>query len=492
MQTITYTANKVASQFHLDDSFVRLLLGAIRCGKSVANCQEVFMRAARQEPASDGIRYSRWAIVRNTYPDLKQTTIKTWRDWFPEKYFGNIKWDSPIIHHIKINDIDLEVLFISLDRDDDVKKLMSLELTGIYFNELQFISELLFDKAIERVNNYPPKQRGVSITFGGVIADTNPPNTKHWIYERFEKKRPETHKIFKYEPAVIRLDAIPIEFKEMIKSSEIAYSRDGTAYVQNRNADYIKHLQKSDYYLNVVKSSYDEDIRVYYQGEYGTVSRNKRVYPEYNDKIHCVPHIAYSPLLTLGLGWDFGRTPAVVITQMSNDGVLCVLDEICGYDITLDEFVTNAVIPHLNRKYEGWQKDYHSVGDPAGISKNQLTNDCCFDVLNETGIYTTPALSQSFERRKEAVSFFLRRLVSGRPAFLISEKCEVLREGFNGEYYYYRLKISHDERYREEPEKNKCSHPHDGLQYISLYYRQDFDYQKDDMRDDLYRPNIVA
>ena len=485
MRKITYNASKTASSFHLNNSFVRLQLGAIRCGKSVSNCLEIFRRAAEQQEAPDGIRYSRWAICRNTYPDLKSTTIKTWLDWFPTSVYGDIKYDSPIVHRIKVAEIDLEVLFISLDRDDDVKKLMSLELTGIYFNELQFISELLFDKAIERVNNYPPKKMGVPITFGGVIADTNPPDVRHWIYERFETKRPETHQIFKYPPAVVRVD-------NSMNVENIAYSRNGTGYIQNPKADYIKNLQDSNYYLNVVKSSYDEDIRVYYQGEYGAVTRNKRVYSEYNDQLHCVPHISYSPALEIGMGWDFGRTPALVLVQLSKDGVLCSIDEICGEDIVLEEFVNSIVIPHLNRNFIGWRNNYISVGDPAGISKNALTNDCCFDVLNQCGIYTTPALSQSFERRKNAVSYFMRKMVGGRPAFQLSSKCAVLRQGFNGDYYYYQLKISHDNhRYREEPEKNMTSHPHDALQYIALNYYQYFDRDAYVRSESSYKPNII-
>src|SRR3982750_1352880 len=133
MASITYNATKTASQFHLSDSFVRLLFGPVRCGKTVASCMEIFRRASQQEPSEDGIRYSRWAIFRNTYPELKMTTIKTWVDWFPENIFGKIKWDSPINQIIRVGDIRLEIFFVSIDRAEDISKLLSLELTGAYF-----------------------------------------------------------------------------------------------------------------------------------------------------------------------------------------------------------------------------------------------------------------------------------------------------------------------------------------------------------------------
>ena len=81
MNQIIYNATKTASNFHLDNSRVRLLVGPVGCGKSVANCLEIFKRSAEQEAGEDGIKRSRWAIIRNTYPELKATTIKTWQQW---------------------------------------------------------------------------------------------------------------------------------------------------------------------------------------------------------------------------------------------------------------------------------------------------------------------------------------------------------------------------------------------------------------------------
>src|SRR5579862_6033554 len=143
--------------------------------------------------------------------------------------------------------------------------------------------------------------------------------------------------------------------------------------------------------MNLVSSHNDDTIHVSYMGNYGIVRKNKRVYNEYNDKIHCVEVLQYSPVLELGLGWDFGRTPAVVITQLSNHGQLLCLGEICSEDMGLDEFVGDIVIPHLNKNYTGWRKNFVSIGDPAGAAKNQTDERCCFDILQKHGIPTRPA-----------------------------------------------------------------------------------------------------
>ena len=68
--------------------------------------------------------------------------MKTWLDWF-EKEFGKMNWSPPYTHRIKIADLDLEVIFLALDRPEDVKKLLSLELTFLFFNEAREIATQL-------------------------------------------------------------------------------------------------------------------------------------------------------------------------------------------------------------------------------------------------------------------------------------------------------------------------------------------------------------
>ena len=78
MDSITYDpAGPVVEAYHASDSFVRGLMGPVGSSKSSASCVEIFRRACEQKP-SNGVRRSRWAIIRNTYPELKSTTIKTW------------------------------------------------------------------------------------------------------------------------------------------------------------------------------------------------------------------------------------------------------------------------------------------------------------------------------------------------------------------------------------------------------------------------------
>ena len=47
-----------------------------------------------------GVRKVRGCCVRNTYPELKSTTIKTWLDWYP---MTRMRWDAPITGTVDIN-----------------------------------------------------------------------------------------------------------------------------------------------------------------------------------------------------------------------------------------------------------------------------------------------------------------------------------------------------------------------------------------------------
>jgi len=165
--------------FLKNDNFFRGIRGPVGSGKSVACCIEVFKRALQQKPNHEGKRRSRWAVIRNTNPQLKTTTIKTWLDWFPEHEWGAFRWSIPYTHHIILGDIDLEVIFLALDRPEDVKKLLSLELTGVWVNEARELPKSIIDACTMRVGRFPSMREG-GATWYGVIADTNAPEEDHW------------------------------------------------------------------------------------------------------------------------------------------------------------------------------------------------------------------------------------------------------------------------------------------------------------------------
>ena len=72
-----YNPSPTAVKFHNDDSFVRGVVAGVGTGKSVMMIQELVMRGFNQAPGADGVRRTRFGLVRSTYPRLRETTIKT-------------------------------------------------------------------------------------------------------------------------------------------------------------------------------------------------------------------------------------------------------------------------------------------------------------------------------------------------------------------------------------------------------------------------------
>ena len=194
---LDFRSSPVIWKFLNDNSFVRALLGPVGSGKSYACCAELFKRAVNQKPSKrDGIKYSRFAVVRNSYPMLKTTTLKTWLELFPEDTWGAVRYAPPITHHIKLParegaaGINMEVIFLALDQPKDVRKLLSLELTGAWVNEARELPKAVIDGLTHRVGRYPSKADG-GPTWRGIILDTNPMDSDHWYFHLAEKETPK-------------------------------------------------------------------------------------------------------------------------------------------------------------------------------------------------------------------------------------------------------------------------------------------------------------
>ncbi len=456
MEVIKYSPpGKNAAKFHESDAFVRGLMGPVGSGKSSSCCVEIVARALRQRPSRDGIRRSRWLIIRNTYPELKSTTIKTWETWFPANV-APIKWDTPITSTMKINNIgdgtglELEVMFMALDKPTETGKLRSLELTGAWINEASEVPKEIFDMVTQRVGRFPSKLQG-GPSWCGIILDTNPCDDDHWYYKLAEEDCPPKWEFFRQPGGLQRLE-------------------DGS-YAPNPDAENVFNLPGGySYYQQQVPSKSEDWINVFLLGNYGSTKDGKPVYPEYNDKVHCLnKNVEGERGLPIVLGWDFGLTPACVILQVTGRGKIIILDELVSEDMGIRQFTNDVVKPVLMNKYSGFQ--IHSAGDPAGNIRAQTDERTCLQELLEAGIYTEPAATNDFIPRRESVAFFMTRMMDGEPAFLLNPRCTNLRKGFLGRYKFERLKTSGNARYKDRPVKDIYSHIQDALQYACLKVR---------------------
>lgn len=461
MTSLTYKPDgNIIKQFMKDDSFFRGLRGPVGSGKSVSCCVEIIRRALQQQPGEDGKRRSRWAVIRNTNPQLKTTTIKTWLDWFPESDWGNFTWSVPYTHKINKGDLELEVIFLALDRPEDVKKLLSLELTGVWINEAREIPKSIVDACTMRVGRYPSMRDG-GPSWYGVIADTNPPDTDHWwAILAGETVIPDY--ITKQEAKMLVKPDNWIFFNQPPAMTEIFKDKEFDRYEENKNKENGKNLTPN-YYTNIIRGKTKSWIDVYVLNKLGQIEDGKPVYEMFRKDVHVAKSdVAIMKDVPIYIGIDFGLTPACVFGQRVR-GRWLIIDEIVAEDMGILRF--SDLIKQKMAEY--LPRNFIVFGDPAGDHRAQTDESTPFQILKGRGITARPAPSNDVMLRLEAVNVTLQRMIDGDSGILIDPKCSNIVKGFDGGYHYRRMQVS-GERYEEKPSKNRFSHVHDALQYMLL------------------------
>lgn len=443
-----YQPSRTGYDFHLArdiwNGYVRAIIGCVGSGKSTTCVMELLMIAMEQEPDQNGIRHTKHAIIRNTYRELADTTMATFFMWIPkESGLFSVKDLTFTLRQALDDGTRVEAIFMfrALDKPDDIKKLLSLELTTAWLNEAREIPKAIFDAIQTRLERYPSiGAQGVAPTFSGLILDTNPPDTDHWFYHLFEEKLPENHKIF-HQPSGISPQA------------------------ENTN-----NLSPT-YYRNMMAGKDKEWINVYVHGQYGFVMDGKPIYQEYKDDLHYSPN-PYPPnlLLPLYVGLDFGLTPAAVFAQITSTGKLVVFDEMVTFDMGAVNFAKLLKQKLSQAPYKSFKSSQIEIyGDPAGEQRAQTDEQTIYSVLSAEGINAIPTFTNDFTIRRESVTSFMRVFDAvTEPAFQVTPNAPMLRKACNGGYRYRRLQVTGEERFVDKPDKNRYSHVAEALQYLVL------------------------
>jgi hypothetical protein len=439
---VEYTALPTLARFHASDAFIRGVMGPVGSGKSTAMCMELMRRAREQSPGPDGVRRTRFAVIRNTVRELGDTALRTWLDWFDPELFGPYH-KTEMVHRVSFEDVRCEVLFRALDSPADVKKLLSLELTGAWVNEARELPRAVVDALADRVGRYPARRDG-GADWAGLVLDTNPPDTDHWWYRLAEIERPRGWAFFRQPGGLVE--------------------RRG-AFFPNSAAENLANLP-SGYYERAAAGCSADHVRVYHCAQYGFVCDGRPVFPEYVDVLHC-PAEVLEPVagVPLAVGLDFGLTPAALIAQRTPAGRWLWLDELVAEDMGVARF-GRLLKDLLHGRYAGFEVEVW--GDPAGAARSQTDERTAFQVLNALGVPARPAPSNDFTLRREALAAPLTRLVDGKPGLLVSPRCATARRGLAGGYSLRRLAVAGAERFADKPDKSRFSHVIDAGGYALL------------------------
>lgn len=454
---------KILAQYLTDRAHVSVIRGPIGSGTSSCSCIKIAMIAAEQAPNPlDGIRRSRWAVIRNSYPALRNTTVKTWLDWFDERLYGRFNWGKPMTHVMKWADVECEVLFLALDDETDIAKLRSLELTGVWFNELEFIPHAIFDEAESRTGRYPALKDG-GPTWSGVIGDLNAPNEDHWLMQMTreapypdevpDEERtfwPEDWSYFIQPPALI--EVLGPDNKSIVD------------YIDNPKAENKRWLV-NNFYLEKRRGKSKQWIDSRLMNRITFVVDGDPVWPMFRRETHVSPRpLEYNPMYPVTIALDFGRRPSALIGQeIANK--LYILKEFRMYGVGATTFAP-ALKRMLDQTFPGAM--YRFTGDPKGQDRGQADERTAYDVFRANGMLVSPApvKNNNIQTRLMAVEQILNEMWNGGPRLQIDpQECSTLVAGMSGKYRMRKLMLGED----PTPEKDKYSDICDCLQYMCLY-----------------------
>lgn len=420
-----YNAGPAALAFHADRSKVKLIRGPFRSGKSVSACHEIFRIGCLAKK-------TRWIIIRNTLPELKDTTQKTFFEWFPPGQWGRHNKQEQVYYMqftIKGRSHEIEILFRSFDRPEQLRKALGLEITGFWIDEAREIPRAIIMILLGRMmwpKSFPYGKR--DNYYLGILT-TNPFPRRHYLFKDFV-----SHPI----PG----------FKQFF-------------FPQSEN----EHNLPKGYYKEQRKLHADDPewIKVYLDGEYGSVFAGKAVYPDFLHRVHVADgHIEPVKGVRLLLGFDFGMiTSACSISQVTPHNWL-ILQEILQDESQGDfDAFMDFVIEELGITYPGFTANAYCGTE--GPIRSMTDGQSCIDIMVRKGL--SPAIgAKSPVDRQGAVAKMLRKTSKGKFAVQIDPRCTVIIDGFTGGYE--RKEVAPGV-YGDDVVKNIYSHIQDSLQAVA-------------------------
>jgi len=451
---IEYEPSPTGRDFLLSDAFIKIIMGPVGGGKSTVALMDLLERAKHQAPFNN-VRRTKFGVLRNTMAQLKATVkplLDTWFVTLTNNMMG--KWrltDNVFEIMVRAEDgtiIHSEFMMLAADTPDDVRRLLSLELSAAWVEEAREVDPEVFSGLQGRVARFPSRAAG-GVTYPGVICSTNPPPVGGFWHKMISDP-PENTEVF-LQPAAL-LD-------------------DGSI---NPDAENLQHLDPS-YYSNLISGKTDEWIDVYLKNKFGAGDNGQ---PVFKSSFKPGFHIAKTELMAvpgsvnpLIVGCDNGLQAAAVVMQQDMRGRVNLLaeayvpeDETMGFETFLDRIL----IPKLANKFPTFPKDkIVFVMDPACWHRSQIDEKTIAMAVHARGYVAVKANTNDPERRIQAVEGLLTRQIDGGPGFLIDPTCSHIASALE---WGFRYKRSASGLSTTTFDKTHHSHVADSCQYACLHY----------------------
>lgn len=443
-------------------------MGPVGSGKTIGFSTKFQHIARRQKgkinSAGQLIRKSRFAMIRDTYPNLDRNTIPSWNKVIP-RHVGRFTMSSPRVHRFSmvlqrdghildqqakpIDICDVEVEFRAIGDQTVEDALRGLEVTAALVNEADRTHPDILTFLAGRVGRFGDLDPDLVVD-PQILLDLNGCDDENWTHKVLVDQNLDQEIIdaisgvcgdrplieyFEQPPAILEGDDIP------------------GGWMVNPDAENVHNLPKGYYerqYAFAKSRGNQTYIDRMLRSKFTPARAGRSVFPEYVDDIHCKPFEAIRglPLLIFA---DQGLLGAVVIAQLVK-GQLRILEEIaCVFEDEDDqievvqmggETLGQQVRDLLATKYAGFTIG-DAVCDPAGAAGEDAINFRSWRQDFQKGlghrVRKARVPRNAIAPRLKAVRQRLCRTVGTERALLVHPRCKMVRRAFRTKYYYKRI-----------------------------------------------------
>jgi len=455
-ELFSYAAPPTCGAFMNSSAFTRIIAGPVGSGKTTACIIELLRRSMQQQPHTDGIRYTRMAVTRQTLRQLMDTVLNDCHQWL--RGLGEWK-EFKKTYQIRFGDVCSDWMFIPLEDAGDQARLLSMQLTGAWLSECIEMNFNVLAPLSGRIGRYPSPKVGGVPTWSGIIADTNMP-TQETPWHKYMTNPPSDAQIF-LQPSGMADNAENLDY--------IGPQTEETAKLPL--GDQRRLMQGRTYYERLVRQHGEDSawVKRYVYAEFGEDPSGQGVFRNtFIPAFHGVDHTLVIPGYPIIIGQDFGRDPWSIICQVDHQGRLLVHEEVAATNIGLEKHIINNLRPRLMQsKYMGMKM--FVVGDPAGVARSTISEETSFDVIKRLGLSAFPAPTNDIDPRLRAVEALLGQQRNGGPALMINKAgCPMLFRAMAGGYRFLKSKAGALRPTPDKQDPEGFSHVADTLQYVSL------------------------
>jgi len=403
-------------------------------GKSAALAWAIFSHTRYNAGAN-------WLMIRDTFENLKRTTMEEFFAWFPDGIYGHYVAGDKCFHwNTAATGLKGKVYFLGVDDDGDASKIASMPLAGIAIDEpspaagsSSGVSEFIFDTAMSQL-----RQPGMN-WYACKIAQNNP-DESHWTYRRFVEPG------YKGDKSIDLLPQQERGFKEY----------------QTKTPENLRNLPPGYYETMQNRWAHRPDlIKRFVKGEYGYQQIGVAVTPAWDDNLHLASGLRPHKGVALALLWDGGSNPTCIVTQVTPAGFWLFLESFSESGMGTFQLIEDVVAPALASRYS--RCTWRHIGDPNLRSPEQSdSRQSSVKVIKEhLGGVFTPGKDR-VEDGVNPLNYILSRVINGVGVVQVDrDKCRHVWYALRGGWHYHK----HRNGTLGEIVKDQHSHPGDCCRY---------------------------